>query len=454
MLLALLLSISLSDWAPARWISADPRSLDLLKDTPINCLLLERDQWSAALVEQAGRQGVVALGVLRPGRDLREAARLAQANGLAGVVLEGEFPGRVVGQFRDSLAGSGLTVIEMTPRRSMRLRDAQQVAATYQGVWPGIQVQEGDTARAGPSGSPWINTNMGFLLFARASTPAPIWIANPPPEKQVLRVESYLHAICDAAVLGARWVVALDPDFRARLLRREPQALHDWKRMTAHLQYFEKHKEWRTLQNHGPLAVVQDADSGALVSGGILDMLATRHTPLRVIPRWKLTRDALRGSSMVLNLEADLLEPQQKATLAEFTSAGNRLLTTPPELKPPLLHADQITVAESEVGRIEDLWKGMNTAISHANPGVHMYNVASILTSVLSEAGGRRLILHLVNYSGYPVENVTIRFPGAFERAALLAPESPGRKLEIFPAKDESSVEIDQVDVCATLILE
>ena len=42
MLAAILLAGMYPDWVPARWPSNDPRSLDLLDHSPINCLWLER----------------------------------------------------------------------------------------------------------------------------------------------------------------------------------------------------------------------------------------------------------------------------------------------------------------------------------------------------------------------------------------------------------------------------
>ncbi|HYM13926.1 MAG TPA: hypothetical protein VEU62_24525 [Bryobacterales bacterium] len=458
MLLALLLTVSLADWVPARWIDRNPQSLDLLQQTPINCLLLERDQWSVALAERAASLGVVTLGVVRTGGDPLQAARDAVRNKLQGVVLEGDFSASVADRIKDSLAASKVTVVEMLPRRSMRLSNAKEaaseIAATYQGVWPGIQVQDSGATRAGPTGSPWINTNTGFLLFARAATSAPVWIGNLPPPKTVLPAEAYLHAICDAAALGARWVLSLDEDFRTRLLRRDEKALGDWKRIALYLQYFETHKEWRALPEHGRLAVLQDADSGALLSGSILDMIASKRTPVRVVPRARLSEDALRGSTMVLNLEADLLTPPQKQTLGRFSSAGNTLLTSPPEFKPPVLHGDQITVDEKDVGRIDDLYQGINSAIWHANFGLRLFNVASTLSNVLSEPGGNRLVLQLVNYSGYPVENITVRYPGDLRSAKMLTPEGPAREVEVYRTKEDTEIEINKLSVLATLILE
>ena len=43
------------------------------------------------------------------------------------------------------------------------------------------------------------------------------------------------------------------------------------------------------MQPWGMLAVVQDPAKGGLLSGGILDMIAVKHTPVRPIPRQALT---------------------------------------------------------------------------------------------------------------------------------------------------------------------
>jgi len=106
MLLAFLLIASFADWVPARWISNDPKSLDLVKGTPINCLLLEHDQWSPALAEQAAKQEIVTLGVVRPGSDPVESALAALQNKLNGVLLEGDFPAADAARVRDRLAAA------------------------------------------------------------------------------------------------------------------------------------------------------------------------------------------------------------------------------------------------------------------------------------------------------------------------------------------------------------
>src|SRR3712207_6583628 len=77
-----------ADWVPARWPWGDAASLDLLKGTPVNALLV-RD-YSPEFVEAANARGLVTLAVVKPGED----ARKAIAAKVSGIVLEGDFAGK------------------------------------------------------------------------------------------------------------------------------------------------------------------------------------------------------------------------------------------------------------------------------------------------------------------------------------------------------------------------
>ena len=86
---AALLIAMYPDWVPARWPSADPKSLELLANTPINCLWLERPQWSADFAAEAAKRGIATLGVIRREGDPIEAARVLAKTGFTGAVIEG-----------------------------------------------------------------------------------------------------------------------------------------------------------------------------------------------------------------------------------------------------------------------------------------------------------------------------------------------------------------------------
>lgn len=443
-------AVAPESWVPARWPWSDAQSLELLDTSPVNCLLLK--SWTPDLLAGARKRGVAALALISPGGDPVAAARQALAASVSGIVLEGDFPEGVAASVHQ--AAGAAPVIELMARSRMALGSGAPVLGTYQGVWPGISEEHANSHTAGPTGSTWIDTNTGFLRAARAWGDATLWIANQPPPHTVITTARYLQAVADAAMSGARWVLALDADFAARLLRRDADALANWRRISNLLRYFESHPEWRAMREYGKLALVQDPAKGGLVSGGILDMIAVKHTPVLPVPRQRLTPGSLEGVTMAVDVDADSLTPEQKAILRDFTRSGGALLTGPPNWKDSSPSGERITLDQAELDRLNDIWRDVNSMIGRRNLGVRLFNVSSMLSNALVSADGKTEIVHLVNYADYPVENVAVHFLGAYRRATLVTPDGAEKSLEIYPAEEGSGVDIDKVDVCATIRLE
>jgi hypothetical protein len=438
---------------PARWSWTDPESLDLLSGTPVNCLLVK--SVDAAFAAKAKERGIVVLALVNSDmKPLSETLRAIRSH-YGGIVLEGDFPDAVEASVRDAMNGSQSLVVRLPSRSRLDLASSDPIIGTYQGVWPGIQVLENGSAKAGPSGSAWIDTNTGFLRTVRAWGHEAIWLGNRPPEHTVIPAERYLQAVADAALAGGRWIVALDNDFAARLRQREPAAVRDWKRIAAELRFFEAHPEWRSMRPFSKLAVVQDTADGALLSGGILDMIGSRHTPVRPIPRQKLAPESLKDSQMAVDVDPQALTPAQKEMLKQFTRSGGTLLSAPAgwnqldQVKP-----DQITLPESETKRLNDIFHDVQYMIGRRNLGARLFNVSSMLSDMLVSADGKHVVVHLVNYSNYPVESVTVHMLGEYHRAKLLTPEGAERMLEIYKTEEGSGVDIDKIAVCATLQLD
>ncbi|HEV2448122.1 MAG TPA: hypothetical protein VGS58_19460, partial [Candidatus Sulfopaludibacter sp.] len=431
------------DWVPARWQWQDAGSLELLADSPVNCLLLK--SYTAGFVAASAARGLVTLAVIAPGGDVVAAARRALDARVTGIVMEGDFPEGTAASVREAVGGA--PVIELTARNRMALGSPAPVIGTYQGLWPGIAVTDDGNKKAGPSGSVWIDTNTGFIRAVRAWGNAALWIANGPPRATVVTRERYLQVIADAAISGARWVVAFDPEFASRLHSREAAALRDWNRMGVMLRYFERHPEWRRMPEYGQLAIVQDPAKGGLLSGGILDMIAVKHTPVRPIPRQHLSAEALRGATMAVNVDADSLTPEQKEILRNFARGGGTLLTGPPGWKDQAPAGERITLDQAELERLNDIWHDVNSMAGRRNLGVRLFNVASMLSNVLTAADGKTEVVHLVNYSDFPVENVTVHFLGDFKHATLTTPEGVEKKLEIYQAEEGWGVDLDKVGV-------
>src|ERR1041385_1609850 len=171
MLPALMLLAAWADWIPARWPSHDPQSLELLSGTPVNCLLLEKPFAGPEFIRKAAQRNIAVLAVLHPGDSL-------PAGEFNGIVLEGDFAPDALSRLRANVKAP---VIELPSRRGIRLDSADAITGTSQGLWPGIEIEHGGSTLTGPTASPWIDTNSGFLSFLRAATGAAIWVGVKPP---------------------------------------------------------------------------------------------------------------------------------------------------------------------------------------------------------------------------------------------------------------------------------
>jgi hypothetical protein len=452
MLLALAAMAALPGLVPARWMSNDPATLDLVRMTPVNCVLIEPAQWSKSFNDEASKRAVAVFAVVHPQADAASISRVVEL-GFDGIVLEGDFEASRRDELAALAAAKKIPVIELGLRSRMNFDGSTPVVGTFQGLWPGIQVEADGKMKAAPSGAAWIDTNTGFLRFAAASTKSTIWIGNQPPKGLMFPAERYMQAVADAAMTGARWVVALDDSFTRKLLARDPKTVDGWKRIGKVLEYFEAHPQWRGADPFAGLALVEDAASGALLSGGILDMIATKHTPVRPVPGRLLNAGSLGAARMAVNVDPESLTPEQKEALKSFTRAGGTLLTGPPGWKFPNLKQDQITLEKDDLKKLDDIWRELNSLTGRKNLGARLFNVSSMLSNVSEISSRGEVLVHLVNYSDYPVENVTVHVLGTYKSAILERPDGPPIPLSGYEIEDGTGYDVERISSVAALIL-
>ena len=452
--LALAIVALFSQWIPARWHSSDPKSLELLAGAPINCLLLERAQWDATFLSTAQARGIATLGVVHPGERAGADALAAARLKLNGIVLEGVIDSASRDAVRTAAQRNGQVMIELPDRRGIRLDSDDPILGSWQALWPGLEIEHNGKVIAGPSAAPWVNTNAGFLRFLRASTDAAIWIGVQPPSGYVFPVERYAEAIGDAALAGARWIISIDADFEERLYAREPRALSDWRRLMHYVSYFEEHREWQRYRPYSTLAVVQGVSSGGLLSGSLLDMMASQRTPVRVIPTRKLDPERLHGVRVLLNVDPGSLSAAQKAAVEEFKRNGGQVLDPPGKWRFPATSEDQIVLTRRQLDQMQDLWEITYNATVRKNFGARTFNTTGMQSSVLVSSDGKSILIHLVNYTESPVEAITVQALGSWKRATLYSPDGPARNFPVYPVKDATGVDIEKMGAMATVKLE
>jgi hypothetical protein len=455
MILALLLLAGIPDWVPAHWRSNDPKSLDLLQGTGVNCVLALAGPLTQQFVQSARDREIVVIGVVHPDPRAADDATRAVKVGVNGIALEGDFD-TAADQAIRATAGA-LPVIELPSRRQIRLDSRDPIAGTMQGLWPGIIIENGGSkVMAGPSSAPWIDTNTGFLHFLRAAMDSVLWIgATPPSEETVTPVERYGIVIADAYAAGARWIVTLDDDLNRRLLRGDPKARDDWQRIGAYIRYFEGHREWREYRPFSRMAVLQDSHSGGMLSASLLDLMFAQHIAVRSVPARRLTNEALDGVRTVINVEppSEFSASQQQA-LARFAQSGGVLLNPPANWRFGEDTPGRISPNRKQLERIQDIWEILYNATARKNFGARSFNTAGILFNVLASPDGKRMLIHLVNYTGFPGESIAVHALGPWKRARVYQPGAAEKELSVYPVKGGTGIDLEKLDVVASLLVE
>ena len=334
-----------------------------------------------------------------------------------------EFPEGTAAGIKD------LAVIELTaqpPATGLYRR----LLGTYQGVWPASASMRKAPRNPDPTSGVWIDTNTGFLRAVRAWGNATVWIANAAAAENRGR----RHALPASHRRRRHLRRAMGSGLRRRPgspPRRAGRSRHG---------NLEPHHRPAGLVRAAPRVARHAGDrpacrgarprQGGLLSPGILDMIAVKHTPVRPVPRQQLSAEALAGATMAVNVDASSLSPEQKEILRGFTRGGGTLLTGPPGWKDPTAAAGSITLEKAELERLNDIWHDVNSMIGRRNMGVRLFNVSSMLSNYLAAPGGKTAVVHLVNYSDYPVENVAMHYLGDFKHATLITPGAADKSLK------------------------
>ena len=325
-------------------------SLELLRESPVNCLILERPQWQAGFVAAAHARKLHVLAVVDD-----ESVAEAVALGFDGLVVEGAPSARV--------RGAGKPVVASRRRTQIEASQAGEIVATSQGLWPGVRMEKSGAVEARPSGGPWIETNGGFLRFLHAAVPAAtLWMANRVPPGTAYSAQRYIQAVADAAIAGGRWVLDFDASFWEALLQGEAQARAGWARINAVLRFYEEQRALVELDDSSALALVEDARSGAWVSGGILDMIAAKHIPVRPLPSDRVAEAT--EVKMLLNIDPAGLSAEQGEAARRVARQGATLVNGPPGWKITLPPGEAITFADEQVKQIDEMWREINSLIA------------------------------------------------------------------------------------------
>jgi len=182
-------------------------------------------------------------------------------------------------------------------------------------------------------------------------------------------------------------------------------------------------------------------------------MIAARHVPSVVVLPEALPQARERGLRALLNLDPSLLDDPQRAAIKDVARRGATVLTGPPGWKMELPPSTEITFAPAQVKLLDDIWREVNGLIGRRNFAVRVFGAPSTLSVLKASPDRRRLALFLVNYSDYPVEDISLHLLGPFRSARLLTPRAEGGLMP-YEVDDGTGFDIPKLDDVAILLLE
>ncbi len=375
-------------WNPMRWPAGwtDPSLLEVLKNTPIDCLLIEPSGGLATVISRARQDGIQ-------------------------VFSNGSLP-------------QGVTVLN--------------------GEWPGVKLNESgavDRAAAGPTGAPWVDSNGWAIRLAAALNPAAaIWV-EAAPRKPRLFAESYVIGVADAAVHGGRWIISLDEDLAAGIAARKPESVEAWKNLATTVRFFSSKKSWSEFVPAAVLGVVSDfSGKNEFVSHELLNLLARANQQYRVLPMTNVLTTSFAGLRTVIYPDEQPPDAGVRRRILAFVRAGGTLVTGPKwgllaDMSPAANQHPRYSLFISGKGLLavakpdfEDPYIVANDAVilmSHRYELLRFWNVGATGSLFSTDPGRRNGVVQVLFYSSARFGNTTLRISERCREARLWTLDRP-----------------------------
>jgi hypothetical protein len=475
-----------------------PATLDLLQGSPYNCLLLtwslggsaesESEQRTivAEYAGQARNRGLAVFAVIEPGPEWPAAVEAA-ATIFDGVVLESRFPGEPAGaipegEFPEAAARQAFdllhaknpdaVVVRMSSWELVERDGQYPIVAAHSGVWPGmLSPSEATGWGAGPTSNPWVLSNGWQIGVLRADgSGRPAWMGHrPSPHRpQPLVFNDYARAVADSGMSGARWIVAVGDDWRPRLAAGEKEALEEWNKLSEYVRFFEGlNQRWKDFQVWPSVVVVHDpSDQSTFDSFDVLNMLAVRQVPHRIILRPDFKAHALGADTRVLAFDYAPPDDSERQNLQSFTQSGGTLVTGPRWYTAQSKDGAQFPRLVAGAGSI----RGFSTAqavdsdhfsrtirdmVDQEHGAPKLYNVGSIISLYSVNPATGQALLQMTEYGDYPTENVTVRLPNKIHQARLYSIGAESEDLKIYDGEDGGSeFDVAKVPIYCAIVME
>jgi hypothetical protein len=408
----------MAPWTPMRWPAAwkDPSTLELLKGTAIDYLLIEDGATFDAVRVQARKQG------LQTGVPDREVA--------------------------------GVTAIK--------------------GEWPGVKMARPGSGgvTAGPTGIPWVDSNGWQIRLASALHPeAAVWVNAAPPESLRGSAGAYLVAIADSGAYGGRWVIALDEQLVSGLPAQRSEALTTWRTIATAAAFFAERKAWAGYTPMAVVGVVSDfSGPNEFFSQELLNLLARAGQHYRILRKDGPAAPRLEGLRAVIYADGQQPSPALRKQVLSFVEAGGMLIASPqwgaapgaaakPDDEGPLFSVRSVGKGRVALARSapDDPYQWANDSVvlvSHRYDMVRFWNGGATGSFPIMAPDGKRAVAHLLFYSNRGPDAASVRIAGRFRAAKAWTVEGALPRVETEIQRDAIEVHLPQAPQYVALEME
>ncbi len=408
-----------------RWPSGwtNPSALAVLKDTCINYLLMERSAGLESLAAEARKNGI---SVGSP----------------------------------DTLP-PGVTLVS--------------------GEWPGIQLSPSgklDTAAAGPTGAPWVDSNGWKIRLTAALHPeSTVWV-DAAPKQPRLFPQSYVIAVADSAARGGRWVISLDDQLAAGIAGRTPAAIATWKKITGAAAFFNSHQSWPAY-SPAIIGVISDfVGPNEFLGQEVLNLLDRSTEPYRIIPKGRVSATSLGGLEAVLHLDPEAPTPEMRKLILAFVEAGGMLICGPewrglpgsaarydehPRYNSRLLGKGRMAVAKASLSDPYLVANDSVLLVGHRHDLIRFWNGGAVGSYMTATPDRKRTLAQILFYSergpnlqrGGRGNEVTVWVSGRYRAAQIWTlDQGKSRPVEMEPTKDGVELHLPSVSEYAAVELD
>ncbi len=308
-----------------------------------------------------------------------------------------------------------------------------------EGVWPDVQSareRRQDTAESGPTGAPWVNSNAWVYRLAQALEPdKTVWLTYPPPAKsEVVPMDSFPRPVAEAGAYGGQWVIDLHESLRLGLERGDDAAVKAWRDIVALLEFARKHREWRSWEPVAVLAVVSDFQGeNELLSREFLNLAPRRDLAYRIVEKSRVPETSFEKYKAALVIDVAPPEGELREKLLAFAAGGGLLIwpprpagTAPAESK---LGYDIYRHGKGRIAVPKEPWFDpyllvgeVHLLLSHRQDVVRIWNGGTMNSHYVASHDGKRGVVHLVNYSDRQrLETVTLGFADDYRSARVFS---------------------------------